>query len=280
MRNTSDPVSQALDRLARVADTTPAGDPMPGIMRKARANRRRGTAFVAGGLAAVVTAGVVTASLLDLPDPAGDHRYASTPSTSPTSIPSTPTPPPREPASTEYDQARADVNGDGAADTVRVLVAETDAGEDLDVSIDVRLQVELAAGATVELGLGDTLIPTIAGTPALDGNGADQVVLSFSGGDAGWLKVFTLDGDTLVQAEPAPGSVGDLVYDGGLYSEEGVAGSVLVDGHLISWVPTGDESPPFQVRAWTWQLDGTLLVATEVEEIHCFRPGQQYPEPC
>ncbi len=281
MNNTTDPIAKALDRLARVADTNPVGDPMPGITRKARANRRRATALVASGLAAVVTAGVGTAALLDLPDlldPAGDPGYANSPSTSPTPAPNTPTSPPREPALAEYDQAQADVNGDGAAGTVRVLVPDADEG--LDVSMDVRLQVEPAAGAAVELRIGETLIPTIAGTPDLDGNGTDEVVLSFSGGDAGWLKVFSWDGDTLVQAEPAPGPVADLVYDGGLYSEAGVASSALVDGGLISWVPTGDESAPFEVRVWTWQLDGTLLVATEAEQIQCFSPGQQYPKPC
>jgi hypothetical protein len=280
MNNTNDPISSALDRLARVADTSPAGDPMPGIMRKARANRRRATALVASGLAAIVTAGVGTVSLLDLPGAARDPGFAITPSTSPTPAPSTPTAPPSEPALAEHDQAQADVDGDGGADTIRVVVPEADANEGLDMSTDVRLQAELAAGATVEIRLGEGLIPTIAGTPDLDGNGTDQVVLSFSGGDAGWLKVFTWDGDTLVQAEPDPGAEAELVFDGGLYSEAGIVSSVLADGGLISWVPTSDETAPFEVRVWTWQLDGTLLVATEADELQCFSPGEQYPEPC
>jgi hypothetical protein len=281
MNHTIEPISEALDRLARVADTNPIGDPMPGIKRKARANRRRATALVACGLAATVTAGVTTVSLLDLPGLAGDNGYANSPSTSPTSAPSTPSSPPREPALAEYDQAQADVDGDGAADTIRVLVPEADADEGMDMSMDVRLEVEFAADvATVELRLGEMLIPTIAGTPDLEGNGTDEVVLSFSGGDAGWLRVFTWNGDTLVQAEPGPDSMADLVDGGALYSEEGVASSALVDGGLISWVPTNDESAPFEVRVWTWQLDGTLLVATEAEQIQCFRPGEQSPKPC
>lgn len=277
---TPDPISEALDRLARIADTNPVGDPMPGITRKARANRRRATALVASGLAAVVTVGIGAASALDLPGSAGDPGYANSPSTSP--APRTPTSPLREPALAEYDQARGDVDGDGAADTIRVLVPEADAGQGQDVilvSTDVRLQVELAAGATVELSFGETLAPTIAGTPDLDGNGSAEVVLSFSGGDAGWLKVFTWDGDTVVQAEPDPGSPTDLVDDGGLYTDPYAGSSALVDGGLISWVSTGDTSAPYEVRVWTWQLDENRLIATEADQIQCMSPGQ-YPEPC
>lgn len=287
MNNKTDPVLKALDRLASVVDTNPVGDPMPGITRRARANRRRVTALAAGGGAVVVAAGVGVASAVDFPEAGRDPGYADSPSASPTSAPSTPTsspsePTPSEPALAEYDRARADVDGDGAADIIRVQVPEADADEGHDVSMvskDVRLQVELAAGATDELRFGETLAPTISGTPDLDGNGTSEVVLSFSGGDAGWLKVFTWDGDTVVQAEPATGSPADLVHDGGLYTEAEVVSSALVDGGLMSWVPTGDTSTPIEVRVWTWQLDENRLVATEAEQVQCMSPGQ-YPKPC
>lgn len=287
MNNKTDPVLKALDRLASVVDTNPVGDPMPGITRRARANRRRATALVAGGGAVVVAAGVGVASAVDFPEAGRDPGYADSPSASPTSAPSTPTsspsePTPSEPALAEYDRARADVDGDGAADIILVQVPEADADEGHDVSMvskDVRLQVELAAGATDELRFGETLAPTISGTPDLDGNGTAEVVLSFSGGDAGWLKVFTWDGDTVVQAEPATGSPADLVHDGGLYTEAEVVSSALVDGGLMSWVPTGDTSTPIEVRVWTWQLDENRLVATEAEQVQCMSPGQ-YPKPC
>lgn len=72
MNNATDPISEALDRLARAADANPLGDPMPGIMRKARANRRRATALVASGLAAVVAASFTLSSALDSPRAAQD----------------------------------------------------------------------------------------------------------------------------------------------------------------------------------------------------------------
>lgn len=289
MNNTTDPIFEALDRLAGVADTNPVGDPMPGITRKARANRRRATALTAGGVAAVVAAGVSVGSVVDLPDAAPDPGYADPPKTSPTSVPSTPTSVPSTPTSSpdgpalaEYDRARADVDGDGAADIIRIRVPAADAKEGHDVSMvskDVRLQTELAVGATVELGFGEALAPTIAGTPDLDDNGTAEVVLSFSGGDAAWLKVFTWDGDTVVLAEPAAGSPADLVDSGGLVIAPEVASSALVDGGLISWVPTGDTSRPYEVRVWTWQLNDKRLVATEVEQLQCMSPGE-YPKPC
>lgn len=282
MNNKTDPILEALDRLTSVVDSNPVGDPMPGITRRARANRRRATALAAGGGTVVVVAGVGLASVVDFPEAGRDPGYADSPSASPTSAASTPTSSPSEPTLAEYDRARADVDGDGAADIIRVQVPKADADQGQDVSMvskDVRLQVELAAGATDELRFGETLAPTISGTPDLDGNGTAEVVLSFSGGDAGWLKVFTWDGDTVVQAEPATGSPADLVHDGGLYTEAEVVSSALVDGGLISWVPTGDTSTPIEVRVWTWQLDENRLVATEVEQVQCMSPGQ-YPKPC
>jgi hypothetical protein len=279
----TDPIFEALDRLAGVVDTKPVGDPMPGITRRARANRRRATAFAAGGVTAVVATGLGLAVVVDLPDSAQSPGFTGTPSTPPTSASSTPTSSPREQALAEYDRARADVDGDGAADTIQVLVPEADANEGHDVSMvskDVRLQVELAAGATIELPFGETLAPTISGTPDLDRDGTAEVVLSFSGGDVAWLEVFTWDGATVVQAEPATGSPADLVDDGGLYSAPEVASAALVDGVLMSWVGTGDMSAPYQVRVWTWQLDDEQLVATEADQLQCFSPDAQHPEPC
>jgi hypothetical protein len=274
MNNTTDPMFEALDRLARVVDANPVGDPMPGITRKARANRRRVTALTAGGVAAVVAAGVGVVSAVDFHDQARGPGY--------TDSPSTPTSSANKPALAEYDRARADVDGDGAADTIRVMVPKADADEGHDVSMvskDVRLQVDLATGGTVELSFGEALAPTISGTPDLDGNGTAEVVLSFSGGDAAWLRVFTWDGDTVVQAGPAHDSPADLVDDGGLYIGPETASSALVDGGLISWVSTADTSAPYEVRVWTWQLDETQLVATEAEQTQCINPGH-YPKPC
>jgi hypothetical protein len=283
MNNTKDPLFEALDRLARAVDNEPFGDPMPGITRKARANRRRVAALTVGGVAAVAVAGVAAGAVIDFPDGTPEPEIAETPSVSQTSAPSPPTPSPNEPSMAEYDQARADVDGDGAADTIRVLVPEADAGAGTDeslVSDDVRLQIEFAAGAEVGLGFGQGLAPTIAGTPDLDGNGTAEVVLSFSGGDAAWLKVFTWDGETVVPAQPANGSPADLVDDGGLYTEAETVSSALVDRGLISWVPTGDFSDPFVVKVWTWQLDGAQLVATEADQLQCIMSPGQFPEPC
>lgn len=280
--NTTDPIHEALDRLAKVADTHPVADPMPGVTRRARANRRRTVALSAGASSLVVVAGLGFASVLNLPDPAGSLGYADSPSPSPSPAPRTPAPSPTEPALGAYDRARADVDGDGVADTVSVRLPEADAAEGQDSSLlskDVRLHVRFAAGTTAELRFGEVLAPTIAATPDLDGNGTAEVVLSFSGGDAAWLKAFTWHDGTIDQAEPAPGSPADLVDDGGLYSSEEVASSSVVDGELISWVGTDDTSEPFEVRVWTWQLEGKRLVATEEEQLQCTRPGQ-HPQPC
>ncbi|NED99917.1 hypothetical protein [Phytoactinopolyspora halotolerans] len=295
--NTPDPMFEALDRLARAADSRPAGDPMPGIVRKARANRRRANALVAGGLVAVAAAGFGLSSVVGVPQLSREPGYAETPTMSPSPIP-TPTPSrspsssPDEPDLGEYDGADADVDGDGAADATRILVpahilALAGVPEDgvrvpEDVSVtsdDVRLQVEFAAGGTAEVRLGRTLAPTIVGTPDLDGNGTADVVLAFSGGDSGWLKIFTWDDGTVVQAEPADGSPPELVNEGDLFIAPGVASSILADGELISWVDATDP-PSDEVRVWTWRLEQNRLVATEADEVQCFSREDQRPRPC
>lgn len=292
--NTTDPIFEALDRLADVVDTRPAHDPMPGILSKARANRRRANALVAGGLVAVVGAGFGLWSAVDVFNAASSPGYSGTPSTSPTAAPTTPppspdpdpdtsTPPPAEPTLAEYDRARADVDGDGAADTIRIRIPEADAAQGQNVildDVDVQLQVELATGATVELALGKTIAPTISGTPDLDENDDAEIVLGFSGGDAGWIKVFTWDGDTVVRAEPAPSSPTVLVDDGDLHVSTAGPVSVLLDSGLVSWISTDDPSVPGELRFWTWRLDGQQLVADEEEQPYCMGGPGQYPEPC
>jgi hypothetical protein len=106
------------------------------------------------------------------------------------------------------------------------------------------------------------------------------VLLFFTpGGDGGWHDVFTWNGDTLAKAPPAPGSPKDLVEDDSLTTVAELVGAEVVDGRLFSWFSTGDTSAPFELRVWTWQLEGQRLVATEVDGTQCrTRPGQ-YPEP-
>ncbi|WP_166346670.1 hypothetical protein [Phytoactinopolyspora limicola] len=286
--NDTDPIGDALDRLARVADTKPTGDPMPGIRRKARANRRRANALVVAGVAAVA-AGIGTWAVVDFSGDTNAPGYANdAPTTGPTPAPSTPTPPPTSPPPTEpplveFDRASGDVDGDGVEDVIRVMVPPADADqarESIVTSEDVRLRVDLASGSTAEFEFGEALVPVIVGAPDLNGNGNADMVLSFRGGAVAWEKVFIWVDDTLVQAIPLADSVEHLVDDDGLYTAQEEVSSGLVDERLISWVPTGDADAPYEVRVWTWELVGLVLLATEAAEPQCFRPGQQFPGPC
>jgi hypothetical protein len=179
------------------------------------------------------------------------------------------------------------VDGDGAADIIRVTIPEADAAAGLDSileSDEVRLQIELAAAGTVEIGLDDVIVPSISGTRDLDENGTAEVVLSFSAGDAGWLSVFTWEGETVIRADPADDSPADLADNGRLGIGGGV-NSALVDVGLISWIANDELVSPYEVQFWTWDLEGTQLVATEAEQSHCMDPDQYrepgaYPRPC
>lgn len=273
MSNETDRVFETLDRLARDVDIEPACDPMPGIISRARANRRRATVVTAECMAGVVAAGIGLASAVGFSGSADGPRVATPPSDT--------TATPGGPPMADYDRARADVDGDGAVDTIRVRIAKADAEAGKEVSVvskHVRLRVDLASGAMAELGFGRTLAPTIAGTPDLDSDSASEIVLSASGGDAAWLRVYTWDGKAVVRAAPAD-APDRLVDDGGLYTAPGVAGSALDGDRLISWVGTDDTSAPYQVRVWTWRLEEKRLVATAADRLQCINPGD-YPAPC
>lgn len=271
MSGTDDRLQDALDRLAARADSAPPTDPVPGIVRRARARRRRANALAAGaaGATVLVSAGVLMTSGLPGPErPPGPADGSS--ATPPEATRST------SPPLGVYDTARADVDGDGAADRVDVLLpaADADLGPDVSfVSEDVRLRVTRAAGGVARLQLGESLAPTITGTPDLDGDGSAEVVLTASGGDAAWLRTFVWDGRLLHQATPAEGSPPRLVDDGGLHVTAEAVGADLVEGRLLSWVPTEDTSAPYELRAWAWRLEQGRLVATRLDRPLCLEPG-------
>lgn len=318
MNNSTDPIFEALDRLSRVADSSPVDDPMPGITRKARANRRRTAALTVGGIAAAVVAGFGVVSAVEMPELAGGPDIAGPPTTTPAPISPTPDPetsspdpetsspeetptePPEEssqaqdvptvpgrPDLAEYERASADVDGDGAEDVVRITFPTADARFGLDSIVeseDVRLLLERAAGDTVEAELESAYV-SVDGTRDLDGDGTAEVILSLTeGGDYAWIRVLTWDAGSMAEAEEADNAPINLeIIPSGSYGEG--FNTALVDIGLLSWRHVGENAPPYEVQLWTWELDGTQLVATEAEQAHCMDPEQYqvpdtYPSPC
>ena len=171
-----------------------------------------------------------------------------------------PSEPPTVPSDmTVVDRQRADVDGDGRPDRVRLLSNSPNTQEPGDGVV----QVSLASGATgvaeVPFGYQGPLLPAYD----IDGDGREQVLLSHTqGGDSAQLFVFTWHEDGLVRLE-APRDV-PLVLE---LDGEGKAAHYYTDDRgLFSWRRLDPLEPPggpwFRVEQWSWSVDGDRLVPT------------------
>ncbi|MEZ5094715.1 MAG: hypothetical protein R2731_00390 [Nocardioides sp.] len=305
MSLTKDPIFDALDRLAGVADTDPVGDRMPAITRRARVHRQRAAALTAAGAAAALAVGYAAITSLGPAGRASDPGYATSspsPTTAPTSDPSAPTLPPPESARPSDDvgtpegsngpadnyraveSVRADVDGDGSAERLQVMLPKAEAAaydpRESVTSDHISLVVWQNQGADFVAGMSGS-VPTFAGTPDLDGDGAAEVVLAFSGGDGFSMQVWTASGPGtgLAPAEPDLGGAPSVLAEGSsLFGSEATAtGVALADGRLVSWRRPDQASP--QVDTWVWQLDGAALVPVS-DGTKCFTPGDAAPTAC
>lgn len=299
MTSTKDPIFDALDRLAGVADADPVGDRMPAIARRAKTNRQRTVALTTVAVAAVAAVGYGAVSRLDLVGRAEDPGYATSPSRAVDATPSTPEPsnpepstPAQDPSSSSSAQAgsytavenvRADVDGDGTRERVSVMLPEAEAAAydptEL-VSSDNAQLVLWRDGPAFVAGMSG-VVPTFDGTPDLNGDGAAEVVLGFSSGDSYSVRVYTWVADQgLVEVTVVRGEAPkELVSDSSLVSFEfdGTAVGTGIDGNeLVSWMTTQPGSTQFD--SWVWRLDGGVLTATP-DGTRC-ATGTGLPEPC
>lgn len=296
-----DALRDALDQLAGAADTGPALDPtsdlMTGIRAEARRNRNRVAVLTSVGLAAAVVVGY--AALSAGPGvPRTDSGLATDPPTTELSTPGSPSPSPT-PSATEssteslpgsdglppldtIDTRRADVDGDGSPDRIRLLVPSGMADEEY--PSETWLEVRLASGTqTVQVSEVEMSVSFFSPAAVADLNsdgGSEILLVDTSGGESGGLSVWfwsVWSDDGLGWANNyADGTPRKLVNDSGSLAMGGEELGVAVDdGALFSWevVEPGSQ----EVRTWKWLLDGGLLGAFEQPGTQCISFGVLSP---
>jgi hypothetical protein len=266
-------VHEALERLADVAGHDPMPNLITGIRAEARRNRNRAAALTGAGIAAALVVGYAAWSAASGPGRAGEPDVAVPSSATPTPTP-TPTPSPA-PDLSPIDTGTADVDDDGAPDSVRLMVPRGTPGGD--PAEQTWLEVRTAT-TTDRVQLTDT--PTYVGflDPGLvdldDNGGAEILVLASGGGENGLINVWTWSSGRLTRATPDPGPETHLASEAGLSTGSEELGAVFQDGQLLSWqvVTAGHE-----VNVWRWTLDGVTLRATRLPGTRCVSLGVLKP---
>jgi len=243
-----------------------------------RPRPRRGAVLL---LAAAATAAVVTVPLVLerdgglSPEPGAAGSPSVGVSEPPESeAPSEPPAVPRDMA--VVDRQRADVDGDGRPDRVRLMSDSATSQEPGDGLV----QVFLASGAT---GVAEVPFGYLTLLPALDinGDGHEQVRLSHTeGGDSARLLVYTWHKDGLVRLEAPRDVPFALELDG----EGKVAHYYADDRGFFSWLRLEPVDPPggswFRVEQWSWSVDGDRLVPTPAEDGCVDATSEDPPQRC
>jgi hypothetical protein len=238
-------------------------------------------------LAAVAAAAVVGAGSIALartvsdsagPGPAGDPTATQpTEPTEPSDSTQTPPSPGIPDAMIVVDRQRADLDGDGSVDQVRVAVNTRDYDEKGGM-----VEATLASGATSTAPLPPGYTPRLLAPLDLNGNGHEEVLLSFTaGGDEAPLLVYTWYDGGLVRAGHSDTAPLALGLDGqGTYADyyrEGQQG-------LVSWLRSYRIGPAgthvFAVDQWSWTIDGARLIATPIGKACVDVTTHQRPGPC
>jgi hypothetical protein len=178
---------------------------------------------------------------------------------------------------TTVDRQRADVDGDGRPDRVRLMSNSPNTQEPGDGVIEVSLASGETGVAEVPFGYQGPLLPPFD----VGGDGREQVLLSHTqGGDSAQLFVFTWHEDGLVRLEAPRNAPLVLELDG-----EGKAAHYYTDGRgLFSWLRLDPLEPPggpwFHVKEWLWSVDGDRLVPTPAGSACVDATSDAPPQPC
>jgi hypothetical protein len=173
------------------------------------------------------------------------------------------------------DPQRADVDGDGRPDDVRLMLGSTRDGLD-GGSVDVTLAAGGTSSTELPVGyLSDQLLPAYD----INGDGHDQVLLKLSGGDESSLLVYTwYDGSLVLAKTPrsAPLAVGSE-------DEHGLMYNYFFDDGLFSWLrqdPVDPAGATYHVKEWSWSVHGDQLVPTSVGQRCLDVTTQDAPQQC
>lgn len=256
MMNTHDPIFESLDRLAGIADADHVGDRMPDIKRRVRvARRRKGTGLaVAAALIAVAGVGVSQG----LPS----TRTAPPPVDNPGDI--------QSPGGhfTTFDRRRADLDGDSAAEVIKIRVP-------VDTTVeDQQLQVEWGNGDIVTTALPNTMETSLLGPIDLDDDGDLELITRGGGGETSVTKVFQAEPASLAEVETvdAAGAGASLATSAEPTTWQVHVAADGIYSYRLTDPTTLDFPAPVTLRLWT--LEGSTFTLPERSETQCvtFQP--------
>src|SRR5512139_2143900 len=169
---------------------------------------------------------------------------------------------------------KADVDGDGRPDRVRLLLQGSDPENPSDGFVEVSLATGATGVAEVPFGYPGPLKPAFD----INDDGREQVLLSHTeGGDAASLLVYTWQDGGLVLARRQ----GDAPLAVALDGQGAAAGYYTDDRGLTSWSrldPVGGST--YQVEEWSWSVDGDRLVSTPAGRGCVDVTTDDPPQPC
>jgi hypothetical protein len=264
------------------ADLVKADDLRPLALpdHQARPHRWTVVALSAAAAALVVAGSIALARTVNDsagPGPTGQPSTTPTHPTEPSDSTQTPPSSGIPDGMIVVDHQRADLDGDGRVDQVRVAVNTRDYDEKGGM-----VEATLAAGGTSTAPLPPGYTPRLLAPLDLNGDGQEQVLLSYTaGGDEAPLLVYTWYDGGLVRARHGGSAPLALGLDG-----EGTYADYYRDdgGVLVSWLrdypvkPAG--RPIFAVDQWSWAIDGAQLIATPIGKACVDVTSQQSPGPC
>ena len=226
--------------------------------------------------AAVATPFVMDGGTPPESGPAGQPSVGVSESTEPEPTES-PEPPSLPSDMLVVDRQRADVDGDGRPDQVRVLLDAHTEDEPGDGFVEVSLASGAMGAAEVPFGYPGPLGPPVD----INGDGRKQVLLSHTGGgDSAQLLVYTWHEGGLVLARTDGHVPLALDLDG-----QGRVNHYYADNRgLFSWQrldPVGPAGGPmFKVEQWSWAVDGDRLVPTPAGYACVDVTSADPPHPC
>lgn len=172
------------------------------------------------------------------------------------------------------DRERADVDGDGRQDRVRLLLDSPNSDEPGDGFVEVTLAAGATSVAEMPFGYPGPLKPPFD----INGDGREQVMLSHTqGGDSAALLVYSWYDGELVLTRTTGNAPLALELDG----EGTVVHYYTDDRGLISWIrrdPVGGST--YNVQEWSWSVDGDRLVPTPARTRCVDLRAEEPPGPC
>jgi hypothetical protein len=219
-------------------------------------------------VAVAVAAVVVVPFLFGDRDASPGHGPAATPA--PTALPSI-----RGVGITESDRRRLDVDGDGRADTVRLMGrSDTDGWTDLGY-----VEVRTASGVTQRVAVPDGYLGELRPPLDIDGDGRQQVWFTWTGGgESSQVEIYEWNDGRLVQVEvPYRRPAGSGF---GIVSEDAPRSGFYVDHRLFTFTALDKRSGTrFRATLWKWRIEGARLVPVAAGQ-GCVQMREGQYSPC